>query len=456
MTRVAPLLALLCTGCFSAHPLEEGESGARLELIAWAPEDGSGVHVEGLFDRELAVRCGYRSMADGNLRCLPSPSRRLMFTDDWCARPAAAIAAGCDPTYVTAGRLTPVDTGCGGTIWRFSGAGYRVRDRVDAERLFELDDTGACVEATSRPEGELRALERMADEQFVSAELVVGERSGVERLGATYLVGDDGSRFWNSFYDHGREDFCVPFGARSGPIPCLVGRWGIARDPSGDCGGPLVERVEASCALFPPTEEFVSARFDETGCAVEEVTVYGAGEEIPAESLTCSVREDATFHRPVELPEGRVATLSNRPEGTGRLRRIRGRTAWMASYPPFHLGTFEDASLGGDCAPRDVNGVMRCVPARAHQVAPVYADAGCSEPASVESSSECSEYRWWFESEPGCLGGASQFFRVGPETEAGFERDEDGACVPVELRMGERVHRLEAVPDETFAAFRRI
>ena len=92
--HVSSFALLLCSGCFNAHPIDEGSSGTRLELIAWEPEDGTGIHATSFFDRELGVECAWSYDLDAEeWRCLPRPSGRLVFLDADCGHPAAHACA---------------------------------------------------------------------------------------------------------------------------------------------------------------------------------------------------------------------------------------------------------------------------------------------------------------------------------------------------------------------------
>lgn len=453
MRTLASLLALTCTGCFATHPLEEGSSGSRLALVAWEPVDGTGVYGEGLFDSELGVRCEHSPGPDQALRCLPWPIVRELFTDEACARPVALISRGCSERYVSAGHMLSVTASCGSPALRYEARGYQVLGPVDADRFFQIDRSGACVEAASLPTGEPFGLEALPDERFVRGEVVVGEREDGERLSYTYIQGEDGSRLQNAYrYDHERGDYCSIVGGLSGPMPCLISPWGTASVGESPCDVSFARKREARCAA-EESDTFVAARYDPDGCVVTEVEVFGAGEAWAAEELgMCTPGEGTSYHRLVALPEGHVATLSNEPEGTGRIRRVSGRHPWMAPFES--IGMYFDAELDVDCDPRLVGDTLRCVPARMRWTAE-FADSACLEPASVEGEVSCSRYR--YTEEHGCVWPMPvRVFEVGAEIAEAFERDAAGACVRRELRPGTRAHRLEPVPDETFAAFRRL
>ena len=464
MTRVAPLLALLCTGCFSVHPLEEGESGARLELIAWAPEDGSGVHATHFFDRELGVECRFRWDYDADeWRCLPNAHARPIFLDASCREPAAHACATAGESFVTAGRLEDRTHACGGGGFAVDvSTPARVLDERVVERAWQLDPSGACVEL-ELDDQRVSALEPLPLDMFVRGELRPRPREGSERVGRRVIAGEDGSELVLGHYDHELGAACYVATIADGPLPCVVESVGNAYD-SRECGGPwgIVREalLPSSGCEITPTELFLTTETNECGLSAA-AQIHRAGEPVPRETVEACIERPttATYVTLVDASD-EVAWIDNEPEGTGRVRRFRGRPD-VASYVGSH-GDFYDEALGVECTALDLHGTKRCLPVLARPLGsdPLYADDACEERvARQHTSTACASFTYhWQRGAPSACADYSDrtYYRVGEAIDVAFERDEDGACVPVELRMGERVHRLEAVPDETFAAFRRI
>lgn len=71
--------------------------------------------------------------------------------------------------------------------------------------------------------GEYASLSPLDDDAFVRGELEVAPREGDRRVGATWIVGEDGTTYWESYFDHERGEACSLRLVREGPAPCLSG-----------------------------------------------------------------------------------------------------------------------------------------------------------------------------------------------------------------------------------------
>ncbi|MEC7521191.1 MAG: hypothetical protein VYE22_15040 [Myxococcota bacterium] len=462
--HVSSFALLLCTGCFNTHPIDEGSSGTRLELIAWEPEDGTGIHATSFFDRELGVECVWWYDLDAETwRCLPRPSGRLVFLDADCGQAAAHGCAAGDAPFFTGRRFEARTNECGGSFGYAPSLPFRTGARRTVDRVFERDPEGECVAGATGPL-EVVELEPMPNDAFVSGAPRPRPRDGDDRIGEVVLAGDDGSELWMGHYDHERGAACAMLIA-SGRFPCVPETSGNTTGPT-RCGEAFGVTYEArpECGREPP-QLAVETEYDACGRAVD-ARVYRHGARLSEARVEACI-DRPTEHIYTELIDAtdEVAWLENEAEGTGRLRALPDRPRYVESWSLGTLGSHFDTELGEECSPVVVNGVMRCLPvlARAMDEDDLFADAACSEPALGARDASCSAWTYVARSDTDgpCLDWSGRdYYRIGERLDVAYRRDDTGACVVWEADgPGERDHgafRVAPVPDDTFVAFRRL
>lgn len=95
----ASLLDALVGPVPDAHA-DPNTSGSRLKARRFIGDDGSSQFV-GWHDSQLNLDCGFGKAADGAMRCLPSASPGILFSDSSCQSPIFLNTKGCaPPAYV--------------------------------------------------------------------------------------------------------------------------------------------------------------------------------------------------------------------------------------------------------------------------------------------------------------------------------------------------------------------
>ncbi|MEC7521190.1 MAG: hypothetical protein VYE22_15035 [Myxococcota bacterium] len=455
--HVSSLALLLCAGCFNAHPIDEGSSGTRLELIAWEPEDGTGIHATSFFDRELGVECRYSAeTATGRYRCRPRPMTQLLFLDSGCRETVTPSCLAEAHAMVSAWRRAGPSPGCGVPAPHYV-ASYRVGESVTAARTWRLGIDGACEE-TDGSFTDLVRLSELPDEMFVAAEESVRPRDDDERLGDWIVTGEDGSEWRLGDYDHELGAAC--FGVLgTGPIPCIVGV-SSPRVVSGSCGELYgwIASGTSECPARPPT---LFHRADDGSCGGPgEVHVFRASAPLSADEAEACIAEPRPPGSYVTLnpADDAVAWLPNEARGTGRLRAFAGRPSSVTYLSRF--GLYLDTELNIECNPDALHGVMRCLPSAAVGTSYLYEDPGCTLPAVyLHEETGCSRFAYALQDEDDgdtCTDyQARQYYRVGSRLERAYEASSGGCEEWVPPSPEAYAARLEAVPDETFARFRR-
>lgn len=447
--HVSSLALLLCTGCFSAHPAD-GSSGARLEVLVWEPEDGSGAFVEGLFDRELEMTCRFTHLPDGSSRCIPTDALPLAFEDAGCTRPLLRDDCLEEGAWVSGLSWSGTFAVCGRTVAAQETSPGRVGVRVSVARVHGFDVSGECVPLEDA-EGPWRRLEPVASERFVAGRQARRPVPGRDDVEVTGFEGVDGSFEPRGFWDARREDHCWTWPSAGERAPCIPRRSGHV-----DRGGERCARRLVSQPGCPEARVDVWYEVEHGACGPEVVDLYRRGEPVPSASVeACGIAvDDETWAEAVPLEDDAVVWFPSTATGSGRLRPFPGRAPgnlWLVRP----RGLYLDTELGFECVPRRVDGVFRCLPAGAP--APLFADPGCTEPATSTRTAPAPACLGFLTiSEPTACGAWShRVMQIAEPLDQAFRRDADGSCAPLPADVDVAFHRLEPVPMERLAALRR-
>lgn len=445
--------------------------GTRLRPIVVDAGDGAQLLV-GWDDEDVGIECSYAHDETWTIRCLPSETTTLSFTDSGCREPVIRWSGCTDPgSYVSVGAAQ----GCVGPIR--SRQPYAVGDEVSPKALFRLDEDGACVAGDPPYEGE-RIYEAAVVDSATFVDAAVAEYPLGEGLGVVVAQPSDGSHqrlvgslVAPSFDDAGRhciarelEDttVCIPntlswdYGLFFGDDSCGAGARVSYNVSSPECG-------DASVALV----------FEQGECGYGVPTIHGVSGEVDASSVhqtngkMCEQAPSGGVQRfwtPTEpLEPGALPVLAEVGLGTGTtLANYYASTEGDVVMPSFG---FYDTQRREECSEHATAEGTRCLPRmEAVQDTGYWGDAACSETALVNvavgpCASEAANFvARWSDALNACDPGAVlEVYAMGPVHDGAVYIGSEGDCVPAELGPEQGVHELGAMLDLTdFPALERV
>lgn len=446
-------------------------SGGRLEVVA-AGTDGSPGAFLHFHDTALDVPCGFSMAADGVLRCLPLNRTGVnawppWYTDAACTdRLRTGVVPDCAPLPWAYTNGEPVDA-C-----RTAVTNPVVRlEPLEVPAEVWTDESGACTGPAAPepvPAHVFREVAPWPAEEFVAAEertQVIDERLSVRTVvtaeGAGRVVGlvdaMHGPCYPRPTASHGTR--CLPTDSlTTGPTaqyfldaactaqPAVPGRSRTAL--------PGCDRTDPSVATWFEVGDggVIRHRVHRLGAAVEG-TVYRASDCGAVETDTL---DTAVYPLGDEITSELISFTETRV-GDGP---VQARFLATEAGPAFPMGKLYDRERALPCDPIELDGALRCVPARWGGSQILYADAACTEPVNHDYVSSAEPLRVVFLGEgtacdPANLQAGSTPWEVGALYEGTLYGFGTGPCAEAPRVAGDDYHRITPLDASTLPALSR-
>lgn len=383
------------------------QSGTRLRAHVRGSRPGARVLV-GWRDTSLDADCTFLTAEDGKIRCVPRGAN-VLFTDELCMMPVAAVSRDCDggspPAFARA--TFKSETTCAG----FARA-YRVKAPTTVRNGHVYvggGAAGACVRATQLDPGAAAyALEPVAPEELVAA--VETRTAKTDQLGLEVLVADDGAREVNGLYDARTRLRCFSIagaigGGQDRCIPSDVAWATYAADAA--CRTKVAYQLAPSVAACPKPSVVVA--YARSGCEVA-ASYFAPGDSVRIDKVwsgsatTCApllaqpalyveLERDHVFYAVGDaLPDATYPRLQTANVGLGRLAVPILTADDGTPLAPARTDQLYDTTLDALCRVLTFpDGAKRCVPMSAPAiVSPSYSDPACTrEVVGLSASPGC-------------------------------------------------------------------
>ncbi|MGE0784540.1 MAG: hypothetical protein AB7S26_02555 [Sandaracinaceae bacterium] len=331
------LVVGLVPGCYEHHVRPVEVEGTRLLVVEVVTEDGER-QPDGFFDQRLGIDCAFVRTAEDAWRCLPRDMLSVVYEDDACARPVAFIGA----------------VPCGDLAWSVGCDGvatiYDVGEVRDVEATYVRDGAGGCTRAS---DDQRVADVELADLREYASATAIPITPGDGPTARWLRTDDDGMLTVGEVVDRRRNVRCFIDALDDRTAACVASSATSLSGCEGvdvvlpycpvSPGAPVLDRGESVCRDD-------DAHLEVTGPA-EEGALVAAGCSVPSGSTPVSVRP---------LPFESERRLTERRLGSGRLRALAYETVegeLLRTSP-----VFWDSARNERCSPREIAGVLRCVP----------------------------------------------------------------------------------------------
>jgi len=361
----------------------DSSSGTRLIRKRVETSYGVGQGI-GWHDSLRQERCRYTDTTDGKTRCVPdvqSLSTNTYYSDAACTQPyeAASRLGPCPRKYVFLSQPN-----CGGFEVHPVGAPV-------APAQFYLGPSPCNLSTNGGPQTFVPVLPMIANSEFVAGAPVTDAGEG--RLRARYRLGDDGSREFLGWFDATRGDNCAFGLGTDDKMHCLP----VSPALSTVVADELMVYSDAACqngVISPvpcaePGAKYAGriSDFCDQSTAIHPLggpaqATHGRSEA----SCIASARPSSGTSIGAEVPPGEFAEATISLEASAH--RVQRRVLVSPDGASQQQGLF-DAELQSNCSFQvGEDNSYHCLPTGTEN-ANGYADADCTQPVHVESSSRC-------------------------------------------------------------------
>jgi len=347
-------------------------SGARLTLQTYRYDDGTELSVSTEFyDTALHTRCAPGVWPDGAVRCVPVADD-AEYTDPACTLPIGLGRTITKPSFFVA-----PDTAAGGAV---ATRVFRAGAATSSIAQYYTVAGGACT-------GPIMVPPTLTFFFAIGAELGGSDLVAIHdtevaagRLGLEVRETDDGLRIASGLRDRQLGAPCAATPEADGSLACEpIGAPAAIYFGDPACGQPVV-----AAAAAPAVARLV----EPSGCA----SYHSVGAELSAPVY----QRTGDACSPADAPAGRMFALGPAIALPAIGRALEAAPGHRLRRVVLDLGAGDaagtelrmlddrlfDTTLGADCQPRTLRGLIRCVPVTVTTATVVFA-AGCTSPVLV-------------------------------------------------------------------------
>lgn len=370
-------------------------SGSRLQAVY--RDGGNGARqLVSFYDSELDQDCGFAEAADGEVRCLPTQTVTVRYTDAGCNDPVVVVTA-CDTELPAQVSVAPTSICPSSHLSRRDA--YTVGSASTATALY-VDDGAGCVADVSFDALVDVAYEIAPADEAIFARGTVVDHPADGGIGQRVATTEDGAFQVLGAYNIAREEACgamtlgddtlclsanLGYGtSNSSSASCTEQDVAYVTSPS-ECGEPqaVIKYTDATEQCEPPTQTLHAL-----GDAID------AGDVYTDEGGTCmaTTQTDYRFYEiGNEAGKGVVPTLTAATAGDGRLT-LQLLTSAEGKPMGYAALSFMDTERDEVCGLASTTDGDKCLPAM-----PTVADTGtgffsddqCTVPVLNVSASVC-------------------------------------------------------------------
>lgn len=368
-------------------------SGTRLHARVYDGGDGA-VRFEGWSDTKLNISCAFHRADDGKLRCVPekSPLAEIVYLDAACTQPVGLRRCDSVAEYLA---VEGSQSACDAADNPYTM--YHLGATVAKVPVFNKLGANTCVPGDPMPDGaELRSLTAVPAGMFVAA--IPTEQARADGLSVRVLTADDGARETVAIIDTDLHTDCTPRRDNLGLLRCAPVVTAIAGGPffeDASCTKPLLADVSAKAGC--PAPAFAADSSSGSACG-ESLGAIRVGPKVASSTVFQEVAgacgqaaflppDWAFYEKGTSIPPGSMHKLDESKLGKGRLRT----PVLLSDQHLLAQGRgFVDTVRGETCVPREIGGVLRCLPDGAVQF-DFFEDDQCTVPlAAVPRVPGCS------------------------------------------------------------------